>query len=202
MMVRDPRLFGTLAWGILLAVLYIVIGVWPRPMPSRVLYDGTVPLPPYRWVTPPPAQAKNNQPAGAGEAVLGLGAQGSPAVAVSTDDDQATITFPAGAIAFRPGDSVVRITITPLDPARLPPPPHDHIIDGNAYRVDVIYQGSRTPVTLAKPVTIALEYPVHATEILRVDAAQWTVVAATRFPASQQVVAAIPRLGTFVAARH
>jgi hypothetical protein len=167
-----------------------------------VLYDGLVPLPPYHWVTPPLNLAKDNQPPGSGEAVLGLGPQGSPALAVSTDDAQAAVTFAAGAIAPRPGDSVVQITITPFDPAGLLPAPKGHTVDGNAYRVDAIYQDSHTPVTLVKPVTVAIEYPVHATEMLRLDGARWTVLTATRFPASQQVVTTATRLGTFVAARQ
>jgi hypothetical protein len=162
----------------------------------RLLYDGLVPLAPYHWVHPPAALARGNQPPESAEAVLGFGPGGSPAVEVSTDDGQAIVTFPAGALAPRADGSPVKVTVVPLDPASLPAPPPGAAFDGNAYHVDATYVDSNASAPLLHPVTVVLRYPVHARRILRRDA-QWTALPTTFYQATQQLLAATDRLGDF-----
>jgi len=193
-----PR--GRLACGAAVVVAYLAVQLLVPPRSGGLLYDGLVPLPPYRWVHPPPARVQDNQPAQSGAAVLGFGPQGSPAVEVTTDDNQALVTFPAGAVAPRSDGSPVRVAITPLDPATLPPVPKGDRADGNAYRIEVVYQDSGAPAALAKPVTVVIEYPVHALRMLRLDGSQWMPLSSQPFPASQQMLAMTTRLGVFVPA--
>jgi len=188
-----------LAWGLAAAAVYLGVALLSWPGPVRLLYDGLVPLPAYRWVRPPAALAHDNQPPDSAEAVLGFGPQGSPAVEVTTDDDQAIATFPAGAVAPRADGSPVRVTIVPVDPAALPAAPSGSRFDGNLYRIDASYVNSNTTAPLLRPVTVVLRYPLHARRMLRRDA-QWTVLPTTVVIASQQLLAATDRLGNFGAA--
>jgi len=178
--------------------LYLATTAIAWPFSIRLLYDGLVPLPPYRWVHPPPDRAKSNQPAEGGSGTIALGPRGSDATEISTGDDQALVTFPVAAIAPRPGESSVKVVITPLDPATVAPAPQGSHVDGNAYRVDASYAASAMPIALAAPVTVVLRYPVHATAVLRAQDAGWTALQSTRFDGSQQVLANTDRLGVFV----
>jgi len=110
------------------------------------------------------------------------------------------VTFPAGVIVLRPGESSVNVTILPLDPGSLAAPPAGRRFDGNAYRVSASYAGSAAPAVFGAAVTVVLRYPVHATQILRLDGGAWTPLPSIRFEGSQQALANTDRLGTFVAA--
>ena len=129
-----------------------------------------------------------------------LGPQGSPAAEVATEDDQALVTFPAAALAPRPGESSVKVRLTPLDPLALGTVPAGRRFDGNAYRIEATYAASAAPVVLTAPVTVVLRYPAHATLLLRAQDAGWQVLHTTRFDGSQQVLAPANDLGVFVAA--
>src|SRR6202043_2111489 len=96
-----------LVGGIAAATLYVgtVVLAWPSPV--RVLYDGLVPLPPYRWVHPPPYRSRDNQAALSGSGTVALGPP-SRASEVSTEDDQALVTFPLGIIAPQSGESTAK----------------------------------------------------------------------------------------------
>lgn len=62
----------------------------PHPPHGRMLYDGLVPQPPYRWMRPPAGRGDNEPPQPyTGE--VPLGAAGSVAAELSTDDLQATV---------------------------------------------------------------------------------------------------------------
>jgi hypothetical protein len=199
----DPeRGLGTrrVAWGVTAALIYIgvVAAVWPVPM--RLLYDGLAPLPPYRWVHPPADRARDNQLPQPGTGTITFGPSGSRPAEVTTDDDQALVTFPGAVIAPRVGESTIKVTITPLDPATVAPAPDGQRFDGNAYRIEAIYVASALPVVLAGPVTVVLRYPVHATLILRFTDPRWKGLPTNRFDGSQQVLANSDALGIFVAA--
>jgi hypothetical protein len=128
---------------------------------------------------------------------------GSPSrgAEISTDDEQALVTFPQGAIVPRPGETSAKVALTPLDPNTLAPPPRGLRYDGNAYRIDALYTASGAAVDLAGPVTVVLRYPVHATALLRYADGAWTALPRQQvFTGSQQILAASDRLGTFVAA--
>jgi hypothetical protein len=169
------------------------------PFPIRLLYDGLVPLPPYRWVRPPASRARDNRPALSGAGIIAIGPT-SRATEVVTDDDQALVTFAEGAIAARPGETSVKVAIVPLDPVTVAPAPGARRFDGNAYRIEAAYAASGSPAVLASPVTIVLRYPVHATLFLRFAGPGWEPLPPQVFTGSQQVLANTDRLGVFAAA--
>ena len=188
-----------LAGGAVTAALYLgtIASAWPFPL--RLLYDGLVPLPPYRWVHPPASRATDNQPALPGGGTVALGPP-SQAAEVSTDDDQALVTLAKGVIAPRSGESSVKVTIVPLDPVTVAPAPNGRRFDGNAYRIEAKYGASGEPAVLTAPATAVLRYPVHATAMLRWADPVWTPLRIQVFTGSQQALANTDRLGVFVAA--
>jgi hypothetical protein len=191
------------AAGLAAALLYLAAAAWMPPAPhARVLYDGLVPAPPYRWVRPPAGYRGDNEPPKPYSAVLTLRPSGSPPAEFTTDDLQATITLPDNAIELRAGETQVRVTLTPLDPAPLAPPPAGRRFDGNAYRIEAVYASSGAAAALHMPVTIVLRYAVHATTILRLDhaagAAAWSRLPTTVFTGSQEDLAHSDTLGVFV----
>jgi hypothetical protein len=190
-----------LVWGVTVAAFYIAVAAVGWPFPVRLLYDGLVPLPPYRWVHPPADRAKDNDMALSGSGTLVLGPQGSRAAEISTGDDQALITFPEAAVASRPGESSVKVTLIPLDPATVGPTPEGGHFDGNAYRVSASYASSGAPVAIAAPVTVVLRYAIHATQVLRFEkGGGWGALQTIKFDGSQQVLANSDGLGVFVPA--
>jgi len=190
--------------GLAAVLLYVGAAAWLPPAPhARVLYDGLVPAPPYRWVRPPAGYRGDNEPPKPYSAALPLRPSGSAPAEFATDDLQATLTLPGNVIAPRAGETQVRVTLTPLDPAALAPAPPGRRFDGNAYRFEAVYGGSGAAVALQGPITVVLRYAVHATTILRLDAAggapAWTRLPTTVFTGSQEDLAHSDTLGVFVA---
>ncbi len=198
-MTRTTR--ARLAWGGLAAVLYVAAALWTAggPWPVRMLYDGFVPPLPYRWVRPPVAAAQNQGPqTGAGS--IGFTSDGSEYASVATGDGQAIAIFGPNAFVPAPGESAVRITLMPLDPAAIGPAPAGLQVEGNAYRIGGAYAHSERPVALRKPVTVVLRYPSRGTRILRFADPAWAVLGTTSFHMSLQMLADSDRLGIFAAA--
>ncbi len=194
---RAPRVF---VWGVAAALAYFLAGalVWPG-IPVRILYEGTAPPVPYRWVHPPANLASGNQVPQGGVGVIGLSPDGSASASILTDDAQAGVIFPRAAIIPRPRVTSVRVRLTPLDPASIAPPPPGLRFDGNAYRMEATY-ASGEAIALRRPVTPVLRYPVHATALLRSTGAAWAPLVAKRVEAALQIFAASGALGVFVAA--
>jgi len=195
------RLFAP---GLAAAAAYVAVAVlWPSAPHGRMLYDGLTPQPPYRWVRPPAGRAGDNEQPQPYATFVPLTGAGSAPAEFATDDLQATLTLPANVVAPRAGETKARVTLTPLDPTALAPPPSGRRFDGNAYRLDVVYDASGAPVKLAGPVTVVLRYAVHATTILRLDSVDnkpaWVRVPTTVFTGSQEDLAHSDRLGVFVA---
>jgi hypothetical protein len=188
-----------LTWGIAVAFLYIGVVAFCRPHDGRIMYDGLVPLPPYRWVHPPIDRARDNQPPSPGSGVVTLGPQGSRPAEISTDDEQAFVTFPAGSIAVQAGESSVKVAITPLDPGTIAPVPPGRAFEGNAYRFEATYAGSGAAASFTAPVTVVLRYAVHGVLVLRAQDRGWRPLQTARFDGSQQVLANTDVLGVFVA---
>lgn len=186
--------------GAAAAYLAAALGTWGADLPVRLLFDGVAPLPPYRWVHPPAGLARDNQLPEGGAGSIAFTSAGSQPFAVPTGDDQAAIVFPAGAIAPRPGETTVRVTLKPLDPAAGAPLPAGLAFDGNAYRIEAVYGVSRAPAVFLKKVTVVLRFPASGTEILRAAAPGWTDMRATTIPPAMQNVADTDTLGIFVAA--
>jgi hypothetical protein len=190
---------GWLIVGVAAVACYLGTVFLAWPFPVRLLYDGLVPLPPYRWVHPPAGRVRDNQPALSGSGTVALGPP-SRASEISTDDEQALITLPQGVLASQAGESTVKVKIIPLDPATVAPPPNGRRFDGNAYRIDASYAASGAPTVLTAPVTVVLRYPVHAPLLLRSGEPGWVPLTAQVFTGSQQILANTDRLGVFVAA--
>jgi hypothetical protein len=201
-MVRSHRRpSAAAAWGIAAAAAYLVIAsiVW-RAVPARLLYEGEVPPAPYRWVHPPAELARDNVPPTGGTGQIGLNPTGSGSASILTDDAQAGVIFPHDAVAPRPRATSATVTLTPVDPTTIAPPPPGYAFDGNGYRAQATYPDGR-PVVLRRPVTPVLRYPRHATVLLRWSSGRWTMLDTKRVQAALQIFAASEQLGVFVAAR-
>ena len=183
-------------------VFYVVVALTASSslLPARILYDGNAPPLPYRWVVPPRELRQGNQPPEGATGSVPLTAAGSGSGSISTGDAQATVVFPQDAIAESRGEAWVQIRIVPQDPASGSPPPPGLRFDGNIYAVAGIYTLSRKPVTLRKPVSVVLRYPLHATTLLRRTDSQWRPLQAETVPSTLQIFATTDALGRFVAA--
>jgi len=158
-----------------------------------------VPALPYRWVRPPANLRGGNVTPASGQGTLALRATGVDAGSVATDDAQAFVVLARHSVAPRAGEAAVRITITPLDPRGLPGLPPGLHIDGNAYRIEAVYAGSGEVVTLTKPATVVLQYPIHGLQLFRLSDATWAGLETVRFQTSLQVFAFTDRPGIFAA---
>jgi hypothetical protein len=189
-----------LLWGAAAAALYLAAGayVWTR-VPVRLLYEGEAPPPPYRWVRPPANLPEPNQPPETGTGTIPLAPAGSQSASVLTDDGQSAVIFRFGAIVPRAGAASVQVSIIPLDPATIAPPPPGLRFDGNAYRMEATYPDG-TPISLAQPVTVVLRYPRHATMLLRSTGNGWSRLDAHVVAGALQIFASTDRLGVFISA--
>ncbi|MGQ0568736.1 MAG: hypothetical protein ACT4P5_04270 [Armatimonadota bacterium] len=189
-------------WGIAAAGFYIIVVVASFHgglVPTLPLYDGLAPPFPYRWVNPPPEVFFENEPPEVGRGSIMLTPSGSQPISIITGDAQAGVIVPKGAIAPRTGESSATVTITPLDPAVVVPEAVRARVNGNAYRIEIVYAASGEPVVLRGTVTVLLRYPIHATEMLQSAEPEWTALETNVSPASLQIHAQTSRLGTFVA---
>lgn len=166
----------------------------------RPLFDGLAPPAPYRYVNPPPDVEDPGEPPEPFTGTLAFGPEGSEARSIMTPDGQAFVVFAQGALAPREGEGSVEVVFTPLDPNRLGEPPEGLRFDGNAYRIEARYEGSKAPASLTQDVTVVLRYPVHATTLLRTSGRAWRRISTKPSPAGLQLFAETADLGTFVAA--
>jgi hypothetical protein len=188
-----------IAWGLAVCLAYLgVVSVslsmgW---IASRPLYDGLVPLPPYRWVNPPAERTGDNQAPQAETFMVRLTPEGNADPAsITTSDGQATVTFDQ--IVLLEGESFV-VTITPEDPVQVANPPEGSYFDSNAYKVEAAYEGSKAPV--GGSFTIILRYSVHARQMFALKGGAWEKLFQPLVtPIDFQVVARTPEVGTFVA---
>jgi hypothetical protein len=200
---RRSRRRRSLVPGFLLSVLYLAAAaVVPHAPHGRLLMDGLIPQPPYRWVHPPAGQGGDNEQPQPYSAALSLTAAGSAPAEFATDDLQATLTLPANVVPPRAAETKVRVTLTPLDPVTLAPAPSGRRFDSNAYRLEAVYDASSAPVQLTGAITVVLRYAVHATTILRLDRAgdkpAWARLPTTVYTGSQEALAHSDQLGVFV----
>jgi hypothetical protein len=149
------------AWaGAGLALLYVAVAAITSQLSSRPvlpLFDGFAPPTPYAWVNPPPERAGDNVAPKAADREFALGPDGAPASNAATDDAQAIVGVNQGSVPANPPDTAVRVRITPGDAGTLGPLPPGLRAVSNAYRVDLTYVPSQTPLTrLAVKGTVAL----------------------------------------------
>jgi hypothetical protein len=186
--------------GVAVAALYLLVIVLGPRDPGLLLYDGPVPLPPYRWVSPPRELAAAVQRPASGGGAVTIGALESMPGDASTGDEQAVISFAEGTFAKASGESAVDVRLTPLAPRTVASAPRGLQFDGNAYRITASYAGSGRRAVLTKPATVVLRFPIHATAVLRAASGGWVRLRTARFAESQQVAANTDQLGVFVAA--
>ncbi len=195
-----PRWLG---WGLAVAFLYLIVALGVSGhVPIRILYDGLAPIGPYRWVRAPSFLLGQSEPPTGGTGMVEITASGSEAVSHATDDGQAVLILPKNGITPHRGESVAEVKFSPLDPDTIAPPPPGRRFDGNAYRIEGVYQASRAPLVLAKAATVVLRYPSDASEIWWYSGSQWTLLQAGAgiVEASLQAYASADKLGIFVAA--
>ncbi|HKV44094.1 MAG TPA: hypothetical protein VJT32_05380 [bacterium] len=197
---RRPAGVRVWIWGAVAAAVYLAAGAstWPQ-LPTRLLYEGIAPPLPYRWVRPPANLPEPNESPETGQGSITLGASGSPSTSVVTGDGQAGVILRAGAVAPHAGAPSVEVTITPLDPGTLSPPPGGLQFDGNAYRIEATHPAGGS-AALQAPVTVVLRYPRHATMLLRSTGTGWTPLEAHVVPGALQIFASADQLGVFIAA--
>jgi hypothetical protein len=143
-----------------LALLYVMVAALTAQLSSRPvlpLFDGFAPPTPYSWVNPPPERAGDNVVPKPVERDLALAPDGVAATNAATDDAQAIVGLDKGSAPANPPDTGVKVRIIPGDAGALGPLPAGLRVVSNAYRVELIYQPSGTPLTrLAPKGTVAL----------------------------------------------
>ena len=117
----------------------------------------------------------------------------------TTPDGQAQILFDSNSVPVPPGQTSVSVTIAPLDPDKVGPPPvGGYHYDSNAYRYDAVYEPSGQPLT-TMTVTVVLSFATTADHIFHWNGSGWDPLPTT--PAGQnQLFVPADRLGIFVAA--
>ncbi len=180
-----------------LAVAFFLASRWagvPRPF-----LDAYVPPAPYRWVSPPPEGASQNQPPSGGETVIAFAQGRSDPASAFTDDGQVTVSFNAGTFPLLTGQTGVRVRIAPVRPQ--PAAPAEVVSDGNAYLIEATYVPSGQPVgSLIEPALIDLRYPAANPEaIYRIDGGSWTPIGGTVQELLLTIDARSSQLGTFAA---
>jgi hypothetical protein len=164
--IRSRRLAGA-GLGALVVVAYLVAALVSgrlSPLARHPLLDGFASPQPYNWVNPPPGQAGSNKQPDSATKTFEFADQGASGF-VNTGDKQALLIFGRGAykVPGAEGQTGVRVTIDPLDPATLSPPPSPLVPSGNAYRVGATFQPSGQAVTeFTAPVSVVLVYPATA----------------------------------------
>jgi hypothetical protein len=135
--------------------------------PVRPLFDGVGASTPYKWVRPPWYFGATNLKPKASETEIPLENDTSPLIGVNSDDAQIILNLPQGAVPAKPGDTSVRASFTPLDPKKLAKPPGTLRPDGNAYRVQMVYQPSNQPLEqTARPGNVIMVVPDEAEKML------------------------------------
>jgi hypothetical protein len=164
------------------------------------LFDGLAPPPAYRWVRPPPELRSGNKAPAPASATVALTDAGSAAAVVSTPDDQAQVSLPAGVFPPSAGQTGLGVAIQPLDLAQVLPPPAGTAIQGNPYRITVAYMPSGATATAIQPVDVMLRYPVDATQVILLSGSTWRLLPTTLESAALAVDATTTQFGVFAAA--
>ena len=164
--------------GVGLALLYVVVTLVTSAVSSRPvlpLFDGFAPPVPYNWVSPPAEVAANNSAPKGAERDVALGAEGTDATNVSTEDGQMIVGLDKGSVAALPPETAAKVTIAPFDPATLGQLPPGLRAVSNAYRVMLRYVPSQAEIArLAVMGTVAMTAAEAGDRLLySSDGAQW-----------------------------
>jgi hypothetical protein len=173
------------------------------PFARHPLLDGVIYNHPYNWVSPPAALASTNKQPESGSYTLSLAGKSQPGV-FQTNDGQAVLILPQGAIPPSAGAKSVGLTLTPLDPAKFGGPPSGLAVAGNVYQIKGVYQPGGKPVTrlVGGQSEAALIYPVtnttHHVLLQSQDGKTWKLLPSSDTLASHQVLATkVTKLGYF-----
>lgn len=188
-----------------LALLYVVVALITAKVSSRPvlpLFDGFAPPTPYAWVNPPPELAASNVPPEPVERQFPLGPGGAPASNAATDDAQAIAGLVDGSVPPSPPDTAIAVRLVPADPATLGPLPPGMRAVSNAYRVELRYLPSETPLDrLAANGTIALTAAETGDRLLHsVDGQVWMEMAFRPFGTDHGLFGELDTTGWFVVA--
>jgi len=198
-----------LAVGLAVVVAYALLATVSgrlSPLARRPLLDGFAPPPPYHFVTPPPDLASSNKPPSAGRFTINLDpTTGSEPKVVATKDFQASLALSPGAIAPRPGDSSVLVTMTPLPPGASLVVGSGLSLVGNVYRFTAVYRPSGTPVARFRgDAQLVLAYPLRSHSLVArhtlmrsADQQTWTSVLSADSIVEQLVQGTVRELGYF-----
>jgi hypothetical protein len=198
--------------GLLAAVAYLAgalasgaLDPWAR----RPLLDGLAPRAPYRWVAPPPELASGNKTPSSGHFEAKLVAGGSQVGAFSTQDTQVTLILGQAAFEASSGQDKVAVDVTPVDPAKLAPPPAGMLAAGNAYRVQASYLPSKRPIEAVDgELSLGLVYPLLSAPVADPaghvvlqsrDGHEWTQLPSVDVPGTHQVTAQLAEPGYVMA---
>lgn len=144
-----PAPIPQLRAGVGLAALYAAVVLatsLTTGHPVRPLFDGAGTNTPYKWVKPPWYVGNANIKPGPSNQDIPFEDGTSPLIGVNSADSQIILNLPRGAIPAHAGDTSVRASFTPLDPKKMAKPGPGIRPDGNAYRVEMTYRPSGTPV--------------------------------------------------------
>jgi hypothetical protein len=120
------------------------------------LYDGVVPIEPYRWLDPPTGAQGGAK--GSRATVEVQGAR-SPVVAIATPEQppQAQLFAQPGGLTLPAGTQSLTLSITPVEAASAPP---NGSITGNVYRISVANQaGAAVTAPASARVSVLLRAP-------------------------------------------
>jgi hypothetical protein len=187
------------AWAGLALIAIGMIAVRGAIPLARPFFDAYTPPQPYNWVSPPPSLRHGNLSPSSGTVDIPLTNGASDPASAFTDDGQVTVSFNVGTFIGQPGQTAVRVRITPVSPQ--PKTPHGLVSDGNAYRVDATYVPSGAPAAPQLPVLLDLRYPLPQPDaIYRVDGTTWTPIGGTVQILLLTIDARSSTLGTFITA--
>jgi hypothetical protein len=171
---RSPLRLGT-ALAALYAAVVVVTGL-TTGHPVRPLFDAAGGAIPYKWVKAPWYVASTNIKPRPSHQDIAFENGVSPLAQINSEDAQFILNFPQGAIPPRDGETGVRASFTPLDPTKLAKPPRGMRPNGNAYRIQLAYQPSGTPVAgLTTSGNVVMVVPDEAEELLfSLDGKSWS----------------------------
>ncbi|HEU5002793.1 MAG TPA: hypothetical protein VFW71_08450 [Actinomycetota bacterium] len=191
-----------LAVGLAIAGAYLLVALGSfalRWVPRAPVLDGLQPPPPYQWVKPPPARASNNKPPQGATQSIDIG-PGDTGGSVTTPDGQCQVVLDANSVPLAPGQTSVKITMTPIDPSTVgPPPPGGFVYDSNAYQVSAAYEPSGQAIT-SLSATIVMAYATNADRVIQWTGSSWNSLPSTPQTTSNELFAGISSLGTFATA--
>ncbi len=204
----------TLLIGLGVVAVYLVgasVSGHLSPLARRPLLDGLAPPQPYRWVSPPPPLAPDNEPPTPADATFAFDGGTFQGGVVVTNDQQATLILQNGSVPASKGQRSVQVTVDPVDPGTLGDAPPSLSFDGNAYRIKAAYRpGGASIPTLATAGDLALVYPADATFgagslkhviLASADGRSWQILSTTDLPTSHQASAKVQELGYFAVGR-